>query len=1226
MQKPKDMELRTLNKRHAFGIKADVYGCLHWLDEHTLTYPVGRNVVIHNTSTNGQKFFLTSEKTEAITAIALSPNKKYIAIAESGENPQIQIVDTNTRKRRRVLNVSDLGSDRFVAVEFSADGRHLVTQGGAPQWNLLYWNWERSKPLAQVAVTRDQAVTSGRDAAVNVVTKVSINPKDPLHVVVSGAGLFRFYRYVDGMLKQSPGGLGKAQTQNFTTHSWVTDERIIVATDNAELLFIEDGEFRCPLAAAPADSHAIVTIEPTSKGFVCGGESGFVHIFEQTDDKELYRKVRSIVVDGGRSRDIPEDIAKRSVVRCFALTHGEDMLALATSTMQVYGVKFNQDWAKVDTPTFNSITQPFHAGPIVGLDTCVRKPLVATSSLDHTVRIWNIQDHTVEVIKPFTAEPGAIALHPSGLHILVCFQDKVKFMNLYGDGIVEFKVFVIRGVSEVKFSVGGQYFAVVYANTIQVYNTYTCELNGSLRANSQKVRALQWTSDSHYPTDTRLVSCTTDGMVMDWALRELRKENDHIDKRFQYHAVAADDKNTWVVGTPASSQADMKWKVKLREIERGNMHGDTVANDYEFPDIHLTTLCLASQHRLLFAGCTDGSIKLMTFPLQGGIHDPPILAHSGAVNRIAVSYDENHFFSVGQDGSFYMFDVKEDGRTAKRETMYADEILISKGDLEEKNNTTQSLKQAVDDLNLDMDYQEKRRGVQHDERVKEQTNLFQEDAEKQAQQFAAVWNAKLDQERAFAELKRELAEEHGNACATLERDKQAALQELEELCKERRQILERQRSEFALRLQNKDDDVEKDRREKEDKHLEMLAGLKDTLNKLQATVERNTATHGEMRSQLEMDTDAEIESVKKKYEDALHKEREKYLHMKGENAIMKKNYLTLTKEIDNRSAEVRALDNNKAKLTAQIRELNTKITQLTADIDERDMTIAEKEKKIYELKKKNQELEKHKFVLDHQIRQLKSQIEPRQMQIAREKEKIQAKDRELEQFHKNSLTLRQTIEELKKNITQQQGHIKTFLNRLKDFETYKGRVKTDIGELAQLVQDPIALRKGIEKVYHDHVVARNGRRQAPLEAELRLEFDTHTDYLSRTVESLKRKVNDDHSAHKNEVSNVMRDNLGLIREIHDLRKEIRGLRNSMQGPDGGATTAGSTAGPSASTGGPEKSVHTDPTASAALAKEIDANRAEIARMRSKIEELEKSITIRSQRPASRDKLLPPITQ
>jgi WD40 repeat protein len=1242
MSKGKDQgEPRTLNKRHAFGIKSDVYGCLNWLDEHTLTYPVGRNVVIHNVSSNAQKFFLTSEKTESITAIALSPNKKYIAIAESGEHPQIQIVDTSTRKRRRVLSVSDLGSDKFVAVEFSADGRHLVTQGGHPSWNLLYWNWERSKPLAQVRVEADPGAAD-RDKF--TVTKVSINPKDPLHIVVSGNGIFRFYRYVDSLLKPSPGGPGKNQTtgaNNYTTHSWVTDDRIVLANDKGDLFYLQDNEFQGQLACSPGDDQAIMSIEPTSRGFVCGAKHGHVHIFEAADDKDVYRKVKTVTLEN--NKDLPEEIAKDATINAFALTHGEDTLAVATSTRQIYGLKFTHEWARGEVPVFSSICQPAHALAITGLDTCVRKPLVATCSLDHTVRIWNIQDHTVEIIKHFPKQgdstaPQQVALHPSGLHILVCFQDKVRFLNLHGESMNEFRVFSIRQSTDVRFSIGGQYFAVVHSNTIQVFNTYTCEQLGSLRANGPKITAMQWASTTHFPLDTRIVACTQDGMVLDWSLREMRKEADHMDKRYKYDAIAADDKCVWVVGTPTGAGAgrdgpsETKYKVKLREIESVNMHGETVSNDYEFPDLEIKNLALASAHRLLFGGCSDGSIKLMTFPLQGGIHDPPILAHADEVSRIAVSYDENMFFSVGKDGSFYLFDIKEDGRSAKRETIYADEILISRGDLEDKAATTGTLHQSVQELTHDMEYNEKRRGTQHDERVKEATNKFQEDAEKQAQQFAAVWNSKLDQEKEFADKKRKLADEYSNACAESQRRFDEQVKDLERQCAERRATVKEWQEVSANNRKELADSYEQQRQNAEESFLSLMMAKKDLITKTTNLVDRNRAEQDEKRSQLEADTDTEIENVKRKYEQAITRERETYLHMKGENAIYKKAAMALTKEKEKRDAEVRALDATKEELNGEIAVLKTKHAKLTSEIDEKDQTIAEREKKIYELKKKNQELEKHKFVLDHTIRQYKSQIEPRQMQIARGKEKIQEKDQELEQFHKNNLTLRDNIGELRDQITAQQTEIKQLLNKLKDFETYRGRVKTDIGELAQLVQDPELLRQGIDKVFHDHVLARGGKRTAPLAAELKAEFQTHTDFLGRTVESLKRKVAEDHTAHRGQVSSVMTDNLKLIGEINELRKDIAKLKTLQ--PDGAAGAGQSTVGastmhmPNSTFGGSPLggTLHQDPAIAAAQQREIENNRAEMLKLRTKIEELEKSIAIRSQpRPGSRDRhALPPL--
>ena len=1207
----KELDARSLSKRHAFGIKSDVSGCINWLDDHTLIYPVGRNVVMHNVQSNAQKFFLTSERTDAISAIALSPNKKFIAIAESGEHPQVQIVDTTTRKRRKVLNVSDLGSDRFVALHFSADGRHLVTQGGAPQWNLLYWNWERSKPLAQVQVTRDKGQPAPRDA--QLVTHVSINPRDPQHVVVSGNGLFRFYRYVDALLKHVPGGLGRAHTQNFTAHSWISDDRIIVATENADLLLIEDGELRCPLPAAPSDNHAIHAVIPTSRGFVCSGEMGILSVFERSDDKDLYRRVRSVTIDTKSGAD---DGAKRASVRAFCLTQAEETLAIATSNNQIVGLNFNIDWAKAtDVPAFRAICQPFHSGAIVGLDTCIRKPLVVTSSTDRTVRVWNVNDDTVEIIKSFPSEPGAVAFHPSGLHLLVCFSDKVRFMNLYGDTMQEFKTFNVRSVTDVRFSVGGQYFCLVHGNVIHLYNTATCDSApvAQLRGHSQRIRSVQWAATTPYPTDTRLVSCSLDGVVIDWNLREMRKESDHIDKRFQYHAVASDDKNVWVVGAPASSQTETRWKVKLREIEVGNMHGDAISNDFELPDTYITCLAVAQQHRLLFGGCGDGSVKLMTFPLQGGIHDPPILAHAGAVNKVCISHDESMLFSIGNDGSFFIFDIKEDGRAVKRDAPFAEEILISKADLEEKSSTATHLRQLLEEFKTDLEGEEKRETHQHGTEIKECTENFKLASAANSERFAAAWNSKVEQERNHAQQRREIAEKHRQSCDGLERTKQAELQELDDHSTKLRQTIDEDRERFMGLLQQCDDRYERRLRENEEEFQEKMRSQQQQLRQKQESLAAVRQTQKEIRSQLEMDTDTQIEQTRTTNEEKLKGLVTSYMHMKGERAIMIKALAVLQKETEHRNTEVRALDAMKQNVTKQIRVLSDNIAQLHADIDERDLTIGEKEKKIYELKRRNQDLEKHKFVLDHRIRQLKSQIEPKQMEIAKENEKIKLKDAELEQYQRNNLALRTTIEELKGSITHLQGETKAIQNKLKDLDTYKRRVRADIGELAQLIQDPELLLEGASRLFKTHVSDRGGFRSATLESEVKEEFAAHTAFLAKTVESLKKKVNQDSDRHKQEISSVMGENLNLLREIHDLRKEIRTIRS---------TYSADTHQQGATSNGTQDTAHRD-----RFLKEIEANRAEMQRLRDRAQELEDQLrTARQPRPPSSSvgSKLPPI--
>lgn len=82
------------------------------------------------------------------------------------------------------------------------------------------------------------------------------------------------------------------------------------------------------------------------------------------------------------------------------------------------------------------------------MDTCIRKPLIVTCATDRSVRIWNYLDNSSELVKYFAEDPISVAIHPSGLYILVGFSDKLRLMNLLIDDIRAFYEFTVRGCRE----------------------------------------------------------------------------------------------------------------------------------------------------------------------------------------------------------------------------------------------------------------------------------------------------------------------------------------------------------------------------------------------------------------------------------------------------------------------------------------------------------------------------------------------------------------------------------------------------------------------------------------------------------------------------------------------------------------------------------------------------------------------------------------------------------
>ena len=93
---------------------------------------------------------------------------------------------------------------------------------------------------------------------------------------------------------------------------------------------------------------------------------------------------------------------------------------------------------------------------------------------------------------------------------------------------------------------------------------------------------------------------------------------------------------------------------------------------------------------MLFTGLNDpsqpGSIRCYKFePFSGDYVE--YQAHSKAIERIRVSYDDTHLFSVGQDGTVCIFEVKD--RELKRRERelkgitLSDEMIIMKNEIDD---------------------------------------------------------------------------------------------------------------------------------------------------------------------------------------------------------------------------------------------------------------------------------------------------------------------------------------------------------------------------------------------------------------------------------------------------------------------------------------------------------------------------------------------------------------
>ncbi len=92
---------------------------------------------------------------------------------------------------------------------------------------------------------------------------------------------------------------------------------------------------------------AVRSVLAFSKGIICSAGLGTVHLFDKTEEKELYRKARDIrIPSDGQSAD-PES-SRNQVISCLALSPSEETLVSSTRDNQLYSITLSSaDLGKV---------------------------------------------------------------------------------------------------------------------------------------------------------------------------------------------------------------------------------------------------------------------------------------------------------------------------------------------------------------------------------------------------------------------------------------------------------------------------------------------------------------------------------------------------------------------------------------------------------------------------------------------------------------------------------------------------------------------------------------------------------------------------------------------------------------------------------------------------------------------------------------------------------------
>ena len=176
----------------------------------------------------------------------------------------------------------------------------------------------------------------------------------------------------------------------------------------------------------------------------------------------------------------------------------DDLLFYIDRKHQLLKVPLALDGTDVESTLSEYVHGPFHDEPINGMDTCLRKQLIVTCSNKY-IMIWNSAEYKHELCwrTPIGEDAKAVAIHPSGFHIIAAVGDKLSLMNVLSNSIQEYSQVTLKHCREIRFSNGGHMFAAGGGSYTHIYNFYTvdCPPSQVCKGHQGRITSIDWFED-----------------------------------------------------------------------------------------------------------------------------------------------------------------------------------------------------------------------------------------------------------------------------------------------------------------------------------------------------------------------------------------------------------------------------------------------------------------------------------------------------------------------------------------------------------------------------------------------------------------------------------------------------------------------------------------------------------------------------------------------------------
>ncbi|KAI1896973.1 hypothetical protein AGOR_G00100430 [Albula goreensis] len=579
-----------------------------------VVYHVAAVAVVYNRQQHTQRFYLGHD--DDILSLAVHPLKDYVATGQVGRDPAIHIWDVQTLNCLSLLRGHH--QKGVCALEFTADGKSLISIGIDDNHTLVIWEWKKGEKLATARGHRDKLFV------------VKCNPFRMDKLVTVGMKHIKFWQHTGGGLTFKRGifgVLGKLETMMSVCYGR-SEDLVFSGAATGDVYIWKDTTLMKTVKAHDGPVFAMYSLD---KGFVTGRKDGVVELWDDMFERCLKTyAIKRLALSPASKGLLLED---NPSVRAITLGHGHILV----------GTK-NGEVLEIDkSGPMTLLVQGHMEGEVWGLAAHPLLPICATVSDDKTLRIWELStNHRMVAVRKLRRGGRCCAFSPDGKALAVGLNDG-SFLVVNADTLEDMVSFHHRReiISDVRFSQDvGKYLAVAsHDSFVDIYNVLTSKRVGICKGATSYIRHIDW--------DTRGKLLQVNSGAKEHLFFEAPRG-----KRQTIHPTEV-EKVEWATWT--------------------SVLGPTCEGIWA-PHSDVNATALTRDRKLLATGDDFGFVKLFSYPVKGPhAKFKKYVGHSAHVTNLRWSQDDGTLLTVGGSDTALMIWAREGGGVREHKPVDSEE-------------------------------------------------------------------------------------------------------------------------------------------------------------------------------------------------------------------------------------------------------------------------------------------------------------------------------------------------------------------------------------------------------------------------------------------------------------------------------------------------------------------------------------------------------------------------